>query len=125
MKKLYDIYFQDGTNFEGGSIENTRWLEIPNKSIRKLVYYLPSKEKISLENYDSYYHYIECTSDLNGKNAGKINNDYAYLITKEEEWYEIMKINLKIGTMVTTVVTGTDSEEISKLNPIGWKKGGK
>jgi len=33
MKSLYTVIFKDGSNFAGGTLLETKWINIPHKSI--------------------------------------------------------------------------------------------
>jgi len=115
---LYTIFFEDGTNFWGGNIDNTHWLEIPNKPIKKLIYILPSGKKLIYEKYDTYYHFVEATQDIIKK--GQKQLEYAYLICKQGTKCEVMKIDLRTKKIITTILDETDNF-IQSLNKIGWK----
>ena len=57
---LYKVYFQDGSTFEGGEcIKNSRWLEIPDKPIARLEYFLDDRESICLFGFDKYLCFVE------------------------------------------------------------------
>lgn len=61
-KYLYKVIFEDNDSpdFEGGpSINESRWLEIPDKPIKRLEYFLASGEGIILEGFESYLCFIE------------------------------------------------------------------
>jgi len=122
MKELYKIEFTDGSKFVGGTIESPNWLQIPNKGIKKLIYRLPTGSKIICEDYKTYYHFVEACQDIINGNKGKIQTEFAYLITGTSENYEVMKINLKSGKIQTEILKLND-DWINKLNPLGWKNG--
>lgn len=117
---LYIINFKDNTKFYGGDYKNTKWLEIPKKSIQKIEYASPLGKFIIIEDYDKYYHFIEATMDLNGQNQGQQRLEYSYLIGKKDNKYTIHKINLQTGQMEVKDVEEND-KLIKQLNPIGWR----
>ena len=118
---LYEIIFEDGITFSGGSLENPNWLKIPkDKKIRFLFYNLPFEGSLILKKYDAYYHFIEVTKNLNGKKAGQIQLEYAYLIGKKNTVYDIYKINLRNNKMKKIRTNKTD-KMIQELNPLGWR----
>ena len=51
---MYKVIFEDGTVFNGGEPENSRWNEIPNKPIAEIEYWLG--KHIHLKNYEAYNH---------------------------------------------------------------------
>jgi len=122
MKSLYKIEFADGEKFEGGTIESPDWLNIPDKSIKKLIYKLPNGRKIECTDYSAYYHFVEVRQDIMNGIKGKIQKEYAYLITKNGTNCEIIKINLKTKEIIQSILD-ENNEWIRQLNPAGWKKG--
>lgn len=122
---LYEIIFADGEKFIGGNLIETKWMNIPDKPIKKFTYYVPNtKQIINEENFKRIYHYVEVTQDIHQGNKGKINLEYSYLIFEKEYEYEVHKINLKTKK-IENILLKKDNEMIKNLNPIGWKKGGK
>ena len=117
---LFTIIFEDNTVFWGGDIENTKWLEIPDKKIRTIFYFLPLGDCIGASNYDKYYHFVEVCEDLNGEKKGIKQLEYANLICKKEQQYKLYKINLKTGQIEIKFLEEKD-KMIQQLNPIGWK----
>jgi len=60
---LYLIKFTDGTSYNGGeNIHDSKWMEIPNKAIARLEYYLATGEAILLEGFESYFCFFEATN---------------------------------------------------------------
>ncbi len=118
MNKLFHIIFMDDTTFEGGTLQETKWKDIPNKPIKSILYNLGNKLKLS--GYDAYYHLIEVCVDLNGINKGKRIIQSIKLLAKKD--FEINVYNINNNTV--TILDEND-EFIKKLNPIYWKKGGK
>ena len=80
-KPLFQVVFEDNSTFDGGDYQNTKWAEIPHKKIRSLFYLLPTGDYLGLGGYERFYHFIECTTDLNGDKAGikNISNDDKFL----------------------------------------------
>lgn len=119
---LYKIIFEDNSTFLGGNLEQPKWLEIPDKKIKKLIYRLPNGKKIILENQDAYYHFIEVCYDIMGRKKGQKQLEYAYLIAKKDTTYKMYKIDLRTKQIETKILDELN-EWINSLNPIGWKKG--
>jgi len=122
MDNLYEIIFIDGTKFCGGNLQDTKWMQMPDKSIKKLTYRLPSGEKIDCEGYNAYYHFVEVCQDIMNGNQGKVQLEYAYLITKDGPMCEVIKVNLRTNKF-EQIVLDESSDFIRQLNPIGWKEG--
>lgn len=116
-KPLFQIIFDDKTSFFGGDYKNTKWKDIPNKKIRILTYLLPTQDYLVLQEYEKYYHFIECTQDLTGNKAGIENLEFAYLIAKKENESIIYKINLKNSAVE---IIRNDNIFLEKLNKNFW-----
>jgi len=118
---LFQAVLVDGSTFVGGTLSNTKWLEIPTeKAIRTLLYSLPSGDYLVLTNYDNYYQYIEVTTDIIGGNKGEVNYEYAYIIGARIEMAIVYKINLKTGSIDVQQLKMNDPYLLA-LNPLGWK----
>ena len=55
---MYTFTFTDNTTFNGGTIHNSLWNQIPHKPISQLIYNLCEKTFI-FKDYQSYNHLIE------------------------------------------------------------------
>jgi len=67
-KKLYNVKFEDGTIFDGGTFEYPGWNKCPDKKIVCLELILPNDEdKIRLENYEQYNFFIGARKPLNSQ----------------------------------------------------------
>jgi len=119
---LFNIFFNDGSNYQGGTLEQPKWLDIPDKPIRSIFYSLPLGDFLTLIGYEKYYHFVEVCKDLNGDRSGQVQLEFAYLIGKKGNDYRIYKISLRTG-QIQIIDTDKDNEMIKQLNPIGWKKG--
>jgi len=77
MQGLYKVFFKDGEEFNGGSLEDTRWSDMPDgKEISRLEYLLPDGNILVLQNYERYCHIVEVVKDFIGGNGLKIENIY-------------------------------------------------
>lgn len=119
---LYHITFIDNTTYNGGeSVFDSKWLQIPkDKKIKTLFYSLPFGDYLVLSGYDKYYHNIEGVEDLNGKNAGKVNIEYIYLIGKIKDKAIRYKIDIKKQTIIKEMFKCED-KEIKELNVESWR----
>lgn len=126
---LYSVIFEDKSCFVGGTdYENTKWLEIPQKKIKRLFYRLPSGDYLILDGYDKYYHMVEALKDITGIERGKIKLQYAYIMGKKDNKVVSYRITLfnkptdryKTGDIVKREFEA-DSKLITELNSIGWK----
>jgi hypothetical protein len=121
-RPLFILVLEDETVFAGGDYTNTKWNKIPiNKKIKRLFYSLPNKDYICLEGYDTYYHMIEATIDLNGKKAGQLNIEFAYIMGKKEGKITCYKIDLKQITKLERTEYNESDSFISGLNKNAWK----
>jgi len=120
-KPLFQVVFSDGGTFIGGDYNKTLWSEIPtNKKIRTLFYLLPSGDYLGLGGYDRFYQFFECTTDLNGKDAGIKNLEFIYLIGQRKEGTNIYQIDLKTGS-INLKKLNNDDIFLTKLNPEFWR----
>jgi hypothetical protein len=116
--------FEDDTKFVGGTYMDTKWNEIPLKKIKQILYHLPGGDWLTLGGYDKYYHMIEATTDLIGKNRGKVRLRYAYIMGQVDDNVIRYKISLESQNNKIDVEKELFKEtdkEIIKLNSIGWK----
>ena len=119
MNNLYHIIFKDGSQYSGGNITDTKWLNIPkDKKIDKLFYLISTGDYLFLHDYDKYYQYIEVTKDLSGLNKGKIKIEAIYVLGKRKSEVTIYKI---VGDYIETIKCKDNDEQIKKLNPEGWR----
>ena len=124
-KSLFTIIFNDNSFYEGNSSYfDTGWLGIPpKKSIKRIFYLLPTGDYICLDGYDKYFHMIEATNDLNGKQKGKTIIRYAYIMGKKEDKVTCYRITLheskdaryKTGD-ITTRIFNINDKFIKGLN---------
>jgi len=119
---LYHIIFEDNTNLSNGTLEEPKWLEIPNKKIRSIFYSLPTGDLLCLAGFKKIYHYCEATIDLTGTESGKKKIEYSYLIIERDNKFIQYRIN-QINPGIEINILNKDSDYIKNLNPIGWKKG--
>lgn len=77
-KYLYKTIFEDGSPdfFGGPNIHESHWLEIPDKSILRLEYFLSEGEGLILEGFESYLCYVEAEAQISRKlgNCPKCNS---------------------------------------------------
>jgi len=125
---LYTIVFDDDSTHYGGTIFDTKWLEIPNKKIKRIFYKLPNGDFLCLGGYSKYFHMIEAVQDLTGKERGKTKVEYAYLMGQKKDKIRSYRITLinkpfdkhKLGD-ITVREFNINNEKIQKLNKKGWK----
>jgi len=93
---LYLINFKDGSMFTGGNYINTKWTEIPNKSIKRLIYNLPNGDSLVFNGKDvKFARHTEVCVDLNGKKAGKKQLEKDYLLIDRKNIIDCYEIDLK------------------------------
>ena len=125
MNPLYEIIFVDNEKFLGGTLVETKWMQIPDKEIKRFTYYVPNtKQTIVEEIFLRVYHYVECCSDLSGDKKGQVQLEYSYLIFEKEFEYEGYRTNLRTKK-IENILLKKDNPWVNSLNPMGWKKGGK
>lgn len=123
VQSLFTVVFEDDSIFKGGeNYKETKWLEIPNKKIKRLFYKLPHGDYFCLSGYEKYYHFIEATKDLNGKRKGEERLEYVYLMGKLGNKVIVYKISLKNGgNYMSRYKLDGESDTITALNINGWR----
>jgi hypothetical protein len=122
MSNLYHIVFEDNTSVSNGTVEEPKWLDIPNKNIRSIFYSIPTGDLLCLSGFKRIYHYGEAVTDLNGTEAGKKKIEFTHLIIERNDKFIQYRIN-QITTGIEINILPKDSDYIKKLNPIGWRNG--
>ncbi len=129
MKTVFTVIFEDESHFQGGvDYYNTKWLEIPNKKIKRIFYGLPDENMLCLHDYEKYFHMIEATQDLTGKNKRQTKIEYAYIMGKRGNKVDSYRITLfetkdsryKIGDIVKRQFD-INNKFIKGLNPNNWR----
>ena len=125
MNPLYEIIFVDNEKFIGGTLAETKWMQIPDKEIKRFTYYVPNtKQTIVEDNFLRVYHFCECCTDLSGDKKGQVQLEYSYLIFEKEFEFEGYRINLRTKK-IENILLKKDNPWVNSLNPMGSKKGGK
>lgn len=114
---MYKIIFEDGSNFEGGTIHDSKWNDMPTNKIKRLEYYLFAKT-IILENYEEYNHIIEYSHimSINQTFVSKI-----ILMGKCSE--EIHSIIIDISKKSVSLQKSLIGQEYNNKPTSGWKVG--
>lgn len=78
---IYKITFTDNSTFEGGeNINDSKWMDIPDKEILCLEYFISDNTSIVLRGYDAYNHLVEATKAVYGPKgtdfSQKLHNIY-------------------------------------------------
>lgn len=123
MKPIYSVIFEDQSRFVGGcTYKDTKWLAIPNKKIKTIFYKLPYGTHLCLSNFDKFYHMVEATQDITGKNKGKTNIEFVHIMGKKEDKIIDYKIDVynNIGDIKVTKYKESDNY-IVKLSNQGWR----
>jgi len=120
-KPLFQVIYEDNSQFIGGDYQNTKWLEIDkDKKIRTLFYLLPTGDYLGLGGFKRVYQYVEVLTDLNGNESGKKKIDFICLIVETEGSYIQYKIN-QLSNGIEINILPQKSDYVKKLNPIGWR----
>lgn len=125
MNKKYPLYtcvLEDNSVYFGGTEwTETLWNTI-DKPIKRINYLLPDGNVLTLHGYKKYYHMIEVTTDLTGKNKGNLNFEFAYIMGMKASGVRCYKINLKTGEIEVKLFDIVD-DFICGLNNRGFKQG--
>ena len=95
MKSLYTIIFKDNTTYKGGDYSNTGWLDIPNKSFKRVIYRLPNNDNLVLNGYTCYFHCTEGITDINIKSKQPTKLKFTYIMGKKNGIIICYKINIE------------------------------
>lgn len=97
MKPIFTAKLSDNSIFVGGnSYQKTKWLEI-NKPIAIIYYTLPDGNVLVMKDYSKYFHMVECSMDINGKDKGKQRIEYTYIMGKRNGIITSYRITLMEG----------------------------
>ena len=131
---MYQVIFVDGTKFDGGNYQETKWKAIPNKPIKQINFVMPDGNIFILHDYDEYNHFVEVTTDIyagkrNSQNLGKVILRYQYLLGRKGDKVVSYRISLyqsetskyKSGD-ITRRVYEFGKEDNGKPS-LGWKRG--
>ena len=118
---LFVVLFTDNSIYYGKkSYTDSGWKEIPNKSIKKIFFSIPTGDFLVLSEYEQYYQYIEATKVISGINAGKTQIEYIHILGKRNHKVIEYKIHVLSGDTKVHLFE-EDNEYIQALNPQGWK----
>ncbi len=120
MKSFYTVIFNDGSNFVGGTFQETKWTEIPDKPIKRIIYNLQTGDNLVLNGYDKYFQMIEVAEDIYGKTTGRKEIEFTYIMGKLKNLIVCYKISIKTKNIVKKIYKETDKFIIG-LNKNGWK----
>jgi hypothetical protein len=114
---MYKVYFIDGTEFQGGEPQDSKWNEIPDKPIQKLEYQLV-KIPVILENFEAYNHIVEKVQFVN--KAGNKITKLILMAKKRDKVYQLIYDFEKGKAFKAQTLWGKEYLN----NPVtGWKKG--
>lgn len=125
MPSIFKIKFTDGTTFDGGpDLYNSNWMEIPDKSIDCLVYFLSDNEELVLRGFDKYLHFVEVSQNVYGKKGTdfKPKMQYAYLMGIKGNMVTSYRFSL-LGTKGVSRYTKGDMTK--RVMPLGKEHNGK
>ena len=120
MKSLFTIIFNELTTYTGGDYSNSGWLDVPNKSIKRIIYNLPNGDNLILNGGDSYFFMTEGVTDVNKKTKQPTKVEFTYLMKRKNEIITCYKIDVKTSNIEKKIYKETD-KFIKGLNKIGWK----
>lgn len=56
---MYQVTFEDDTEFTGGEPDSSMWDMLPEKTIKRIVYWLDENIKFDFSNFEEYNHCVE------------------------------------------------------------------
>jgi len=122
MQRLFDIVYEDGEHFVGGSsyLSAGDWGKSPQKKIRTFFVRLPFGDNLVLSGYDRYYYRIEACKDFYGVNTSKLRIEYIFVYAQKQNKIKKYKIDLK-KAMIEGFIKDINDNEIRGLNPKYWR----
>jgi len=114
---MYNITFEDNTEFKGGNPENSLWNDIPDKEILSLTYSLFGR-KFVFEGFEKYNHVIKCGLHLLSGNNGIIFVSIMGLYKGETHQIIFNYINKTISKKILSI-----GKEYNNKSLPGWKEG--
>ena len=118
---LFIVLFTDNDIYYGKKdYFNSGWEEIPNKSIKKVFFRIPTGDFLVLSEYEKYGRFTEVTKIVSGQNVGKTQLEYFYILGKRNEKIIEYKINILTGNTEVKIYD-EDSQYVKGLNKEIWK----
>jgi len=122
---LFQMKFEDGTEFNGGNLDSTLWRESPDKPIKSLRLRLPTGDFLFMGGYEEYNFFIEATQGIYGDTQKRLHFIYVMgLLNDEVTSYKISIMDYgqyKIGD--TIVRKFPKGKEYNWKPTSGWHKG--
>ena len=116
MINMYKVYFEDGTVFQGGPYSESKWNEMPDKPIIKILYEIKNITKeILLENFEAYNHVFRSGQSSKGEISTVI------LMAKWKD--EVYQIWLDLVNKKPEKFKTPWGEEYFQRAHSGWKRG--
>lgn len=116
---FYTVTFDDGSQFIGGTIHESKWNDMPDKLVRQIKYSFGNKEFI-LKGFEAYNQLIERGHILNGKHKKTIITSIMIMGKVNQKVYLILFDFMSKKTSKLIVSFG---EEYRGTSSTGWKKG--
>ena len=114
---MYKINFEDGTEFQGGPVGESKWNDMPKKWIKSLTYTIKDKE-ILLEGFEEYNHIVEHVNFI--QKHGKLISQLILMGKKNNDVYKVI-LNFSTGKVSQEkCLYGT---EYNGRKVLGWKNG--
>jgi hypothetical protein len=115
---MYQLIFEDGSEFQGGEPNCSLWDQILNKPIKSITYWLAEGSKYQFSDFEEYNHCVERVQGINTP----LNMVSKALIMGRigKRVYQVV-YDLKEGTFAQTVVKY--GEEYNGKALSGWKQG--
>ena len=115
---MYIVTFQDNTKFQGGTINNSRWLFIPNKPIQKIEFNL-FKKIITLSDFEAYNHLIEKAVSLVGVKFTRVTQ----IILMGKSGKTVIRVTIDLLKRKVYAEKVEFGKEYRNKPTTGWKKG--
>jgi len=118
---LFIVLFTDGEIYYGKkNYIDSGWKEIPNKSIKKIFFCLPTGDYLIMSEYDKFGQYIEATKIISGIGAGQNKLEYVHILGKRNDKVIEYKVHILSGD-IKVHLFDEDNEYIKSLNKDLWK----
>ena len=120
---MYTILFSDGSTFEGGNPQDSKWDQIPNKAIQSILYSLTPFISYKFSDFDSYNHCVERVRGVN--TSMEVISKVIIMGRTKNRVYQIM-MDDKGGVYSLVVENGKEYSPQSKIVDgkfAGWANG--
>ena len=117
---MYKVKFTDGSEFTGGTIEDSKWNEMPDKEILEIDYFLG--EKFKLSGFKEYNQLVTKVITINPKTQ-KQQIQYTELFLMGYAKGKVHILKFDFNSRQCSLSVSTKAKAYYGRSVTGWKKG--